>query len=371
MNATMPRAHLIRLLEIVRTATEAEGTAASPVFAHVRLEAGVGGLHAHAMTTEVAAKACATSASVAVPGAVGVPLRRTLDAARTLAGESVVLALSGGRLALAGDDGAVRLPILPGDDAGELTRPWTLPLDDAATVVVDAARLRSGLLAVRHAVASDESRAAMCGVRLEVGYTGCRLVATDGARLATVDLGGVADRDVGVTLPEGAVEALANGLDGAAGSVQLDLTPDVCRIDADGWAVRAVAIQAVYPPYRDALDRMTPTASASVQLVQLAGLLRRALAAAGVGVPTSLTLGDGSLLVQADDARGQADGRVAVRDSRGEGTVPVNPRFLLAAADALGERTAQLTMLSSKAAERVVAVDLTCDGARCVVVRIG
>lgn len=375
MNLTVPRTHLVRLLQLVQSASGPDGGAALPLFSYVRIDAMNGMLETAAMSIDVAARASAP-AVIAEPGVVVVPLRRCLDAARTLSGETISVKVHDGRLVLTGDDGTARLPTLAGG-ADQLLDPWGIKVaETAATVFVDATAFRQGLLAVRHAAApSDDGRHALRGILLQAAPAGTRLVATDGGRMGMAEVGGVADQVAECILPPPAVDSLVAALEGLAGAIQLDLDANVCKLEARGLAVRATGVAAKFPDYRGALAMFTRGAQVAIASEALAGALRRCIAVAGPKIPVRVTFDGQGVTLDAESIEGRADAQLTANRIGGEQpamTVGVNPRFLLDAVSAYGEHSLALGALV--AGGTPCALDLRYAGEperlRCVVVMV-
>jgi DNA polymerase-3 subunit beta len=373
MKATLARAHLLRLLELAAGASQAESTAVLPLFAHVRLGAADGHLTAHTMMPEVAQRASAP-ATIEAAGSVAVPLRRTLDAIKTLGGEMVTVAIDGLRTSFAGIDGSVRLPMLAdAEDRDQLLQPWALPRDDATLVsaMVPGDALRTAIRRVTHAMSANESRPQLAGVRLLLDASGAHVVATDGARIALADAGGAAMAHGGVTLPRRALDALLVGLDGHSESLAIEFDQHACYVETEGWAVRMAAVVAAgYPNFAEALERLTVVAMAPQVPDGFETLLRRCVAIGGrMPLSTTVTLAPGRVVIAAEHAEhGAAEGTLGASPGHGEASVPVNARYALEALEAVDGTDGRLGVLASGATP--YALEITTTGYRAVVVKM-
>jgi DNA polymerase III sliding clamp (beta) subunit (PCNA family) len=136
---------------------------------------------------------------------VTVSVQRLAGVLGAISGQEVTLATRGKRLELR--SGAVSVAI-PTTDAAEADRA------DVGTPPETAARwmqLAPALAAVTHAICKDEARYGLMGAHVGVSESGSAVVATDGHRLAAVQVGGDAYAlgPVAVTIPDWVVRLLS------------------------------------------------------------------------------------------------------------------------------------------------------------------
>lgn len=343
MKSQMPRAHLLRLLDLVRAMAPAESTTMLPVFSHVRLEAEMGAFRVATMCPDGAARA-AISAEVTEAGVCAVSLKRLYDTVKMLAGvgdrELVTLELATNRCTIKGADGKVNLPTL--DSPDQLLDAWKLELpESAAAVAVGAEALRSALQSVRHAIAHEGSRPALRGVCLDITPENTWAVGTDGARMAIAKLGGAADKASQVVLAVEGIEALLVALEGQSGVIQLDCDPAGAIFEAPMVKIKAQGVVAVaYPPWRQAMSMLdTRTPGGVVNAQRLASILRRSIAVCGANAAVHLSVSSDGVAATAESSGGHAEGSVPASVATPPcdvETVPVNPRFAADALDACG-----------------------------------
>lgn len=360
MRARVQRPHLLRLLDLVRAASESEAGAALPLYTYVRVEAdAIGRLRAAAMSGEGAAKA-SVPATITEPGTCAVPIRRLHDAAKLLAdGDGIDIARDGARLVVVAADGSVKLPIIS-EDADRILDPWTFEVPaSAATVSVDAKALAGALAAVRHATSRDEGRQAMRGVCVDARPgEGIHVVGTDGSRIAVATIDGHADRQAAIILSPIGIDCVLEALDGQVGPVQLDLDSTFLLIEGDTVSVRAAGVAAAFPPWEGALKTLTPGASARVAGRRLGDLLRRAVSIAGPTAPARLTFLADRVTVEAESQDGLADGWTPAHDRTGapQATLKINPRLGIDALDACGDADVTVAIAEAGGAPRALDV---------------
>jgi DNA polymerase III sliding clamp (beta) subunit (PCNA family) len=353
MRATCERDVLVRLLELVKHAGQAESNAIMPLYTHVRIAVAKGALHTACLSMDGAARA---SVPLGGPrshqdGACAVSFRRLYEVARSSApGEILLDDETGTHLDIHALDGLTRLPVLPEPDA--LLDPWQLDIPtEAASYGVQAQDIWQALRAVRHAIAPrEDARPAFRGVCLDVDPAwGAAAVATDGSRIAYVTLRGQADRPGATVLSPTGVDALLTALEGLTGHVQLDLHPTVALLDLDGVAVRVQGIASPFPPWRRVVAAFTESStSCTVPVAQVEALCLRALSVVGDKVPVTVWVGPRGLALHAESLDGRVEGTVGP-DYMEAQAVTLNPRFLAEACAACPEENVVLTILTGLA----------------------
>lgn len=133
------------------------------------------------------------AAEVAAPGAVAVSAKLLADVAKALPAGPVTLTVVKQRLEVVSGASSFRLALLPAEDfptspAAPKALPWA---------PVDRHQLLAALDRVRYAASHDETRYNLNGVFFDHADDRLSLVATDGHRLATAAVLGVADYGLG------------------------------------------------------------------------------------------------------------------------------------------------------------------------------
>jgi DNA polymerase-3 subunit beta len=150
-------------------------------------------------------------ATVAASGTCLVPARLLLEIMSSVDGDAASLKLSGNELHItSGKTGFAIVCMDPKDF------PAPLAPEPEVFISLPAETLSSAMSRVLHAMSRDETRPILRGVRLALAGTNLQLAATDGARLATVNIpvaaADPADAQAAATLPADAASAIAHDL---------------------------------------------------------------------------------------------------------------------------------------------------------------
>jgi DNA polymerase-3 subunit beta len=171
------RQDLVRCLERVVPAAADPGKA--PHLTHVLLEAEAGGMVRLSATNLEIRLATGMAATVASPGAIGLPAKTMLEAVRSLSGDEVAVV---GGITSARLRSGQRSFHLAGLHAEDFPASADLPVDLHRICAVD---LRDLVQETGHAMCREEDlRPRLAGALLEIGAGRMGMVATDGSRLA-------------------------------------------------------------------------------------------------------------------------------------------------------------------------------------------
>lgn len=164
--------------------------------------------------------------------------------AREVSGESLALESRGSQLVIqAKADQWTLAGVDPKDMPGEV------PLEEAVGFQVNSKALLEALRQVEYAVSSDQSRYALCGVRLQIAGQAGVLAATDGHRLAqsgfTLD-GPATEGRVEAIVPAAALGTLAAALK-AQEEVQLVFSGTMLQIEAGAIRFQTRLVEGQFP----------------------------------------------------------------------------------------------------------------------------
>lgn len=177
--ANVERADLVRGLKAVASASERKTTI--PILSHALLSFEPGQIRITATDLDVT-EIYTIPAETEIDGAVSVPVRRFLAAARSLPTGKIRIEQVETRTLQIGDDGSTfRFYCLGGSDF-----PTVPVINSSKEVEIDAALLRRMLARVSYAVSSEESRFQLNGALFNQSGKSLAIVATDGHRLALV-----------------------------------------------------------------------------------------------------------------------------------------------------------------------------------------
>ena len=174
--------------------------------------------------------------------------------------EEVSITVDGTVAEIRAGSGTWRLPV---EDAAEFPA-WS---PDATTLIrLPCDQFIRAVRSVVYATDNESSRYALGAVLLEVKGGNCTFVATDGRRLACVEVEPAEEQDVDdrtVLVPAHALATMASIASGHADSaIQLDATPNEVVATIDGCVVTAKQIDGRFPRWRDVFPKREASASA-------------------------------------------------------------------------------------------------------------
>ncbi len=254
MKLTIERAALLKALNHVQSVVERRNTI--PILSNVRLETVDGSLSLTATDLDLAIVE-GVQASISVPGAITAPAHTMHDIVRKIPdGAEVELAYSGDdqRLHLSAGRSRFTLACLPSSDfpemaAGDLPHQFTL----------HAAELKQLIDKTRFAVSTEETRYYLNGIYFHVTDGQLRAVATDGHRLARVELEAPdGSRGMpGIIVPRKTVNELRKLIDETDSTIGIALSDTKIRFSFDGAVLTSKLIDGTFPDY----TRVIPTSN--------------------------------------------------------------------------------------------------------------
>jgi DNA polymerase III subunit beta len=256
MKVTVERAQLLKSLGHVHRVVERRNTV--PILGNVliRAEASQLAFKATDLDLEIVETA---DAEVSPGGVTTVPAYMLYDIVRKLPeGAQIVLEATGERAALSLRAGRSRftLQTLPETDfpdlaAGDMSHKFTL----------GAADLKRLIDKTQFAISSEETRYYLTGIYLHTASVGNRLmlraVATDGHRLAQVELPAPAGADgmPGIIVPRKTVTEVQRLIEDTKAEVSIEVSQSKIRFTIDGLVLTSKLIDGTFPDY----GRVIPT----------------------------------------------------------------------------------------------------------------
>jgi DNA polymerase-3 subunit beta len=250
MKLVIERSELLRALGHVTSVVERRTTI--PILSNVLLRATGQALELKAtdLEREVIEQ---VSADIAASGAVTVPAHMLHDIVRKLPdGTEVEISREAERerLTLAAGQSRFSLQTLPADDfpdlaAGEMTH----------TFSIEAAELKKLIDKTRFAISTEETRYYLNGIYLHTATRGkgatLRAVATDGHRLAQVDLERPkgAEGMAGIIVPRKTVHELHRLIEGATTPVKVGVSAAKVRLEIGTITLTSKLIDGTFPDY--------------------------------------------------------------------------------------------------------------------------
>ena len=255
MKTIIERSDLLKALNHVQSVVERRNTI--PILSNVLLEAenGVLGLTATDLEIEMRER---VEAEVVQPGAITAPAHMLYDIVRKLPdGAQVELAMdeTGGRLNLTAGRSSFALQALPREDFPAMSKD-EMPV----TFALPGADLRRLIDKTRFAISVEETRYYLNGIYLHVPEDDkavLRAVATDGHRLARVDMGCPVGADAmpAIIIPRKTVGEVQKLLDEEDGEVSLQVSDTKINFAFSNIVLTSKLIDGKFPDY----TRVIPT----------------------------------------------------------------------------------------------------------------
>ncbi len=250
MKATVERAGLLKCLAHVQSVVERRNTI--PILSNVLIEAVPEGLKL--MATDLDLQVVEqVPAQVTTPGATTVSAHTLFDIARKLPeGSQVELSVAEGRMTVIAGRARFTLSTLPRDDF-----PVIAETDLPTRFSLPAETLKQIIDKTRFAISTEETRYYLNGIFLHVHEDSLRAVATDGHRLARVQL----DRPEGaegmpdIIVPRKCVGEVRKLLDEAEGDIDIALSGSKIRFQLGNAVLTSKLIDGTFPDY----SRVIPT----------------------------------------------------------------------------------------------------------------
>lgn len=344
MKLTIERAALLRALSHVQSVVERRNTI--PILSNVLMQAEGTRLGLAATDMDIAIVENAP-ASVGVDGATTAPAHTLYDIVRKLRdGAQVELDKTGDQLVLSSGRSRFTLQTLPTEDFPIMTGG-----DMAHSFALDAEAVRTLIDRTRFAISTEETRYYLNGIYLHAaeadGQATLRAVATDGHRLARVEVGlpeGAAGMP-GVIVPRKTVGELRKLVDEVDGSVDVSLSETKIQFGFNDVTLTSKLIDGTFPEY----ERVIPTGNDKVMHVDC-----RAFAEAVDRVSTiatekmravKLAIGDGVMTLSASSQEsGTATEEIEIGYDRDSLEIGFNARYLLDIASQIDGNEAEFVM---------------------------
>jgi DNA polymerase-3 subunit beta len=330
MKVTLERAELVKALAHVHRVVERRNTI--PILANVLIKAGKGGVELKA--TDLDLEIVETvPAEVKQGSATTVPAHMFYDIVRKLPEGAQIELQSGsdrGSLQVRAGRSRFNLQSLPETDfpdlaAGELPHRFKLPAGDLKRLVDKT----------QFAISTEETRYYLNGIYLHVvddKAAKLRAVATDGHRLAQVDLPapkGAAGMP-GIIVPRKAVAEVQRLLEDAGEEVQIEISPAKIRFSLGSVVLTSKLIDGTFPDY----GRVIPAGNDKILVVEkgdfAAAVDRVSTVSSERGRAVKLSIANGKLTLSVTNPdSGSATEELEVEYSADALDIGFNSRYLL------------------------------------------
>ena len=342
MQLVIERGELLKALSHVTSVVERRTTI--PILSNVLLAASESGLQFKAtdLEREVIEQAAADCSQ---PGAITVPAHMIHDIARKLPdGAQVALTRDADRERVMVTSGQSRfaLQALPADDfpdiaAGEMSHEFTLP----------AHELRRLIEKTRFAISTEETRYYLNGIYFHVaegdGSKVLRAVATDGHRLAQVDLELPAGAEgmPGVIIPRKTVQELHRLLDDTGQDVAIGVSDTKVQFALDGVTLTSKLIDGTFPDYQRVIPQNNDKVMRVSNAAFKAAVDRVSTISSERGRTVKLAMSDGKLILSVNNPEGgSATEEVDISYGADALEIGFNARYLIDISDQLDGDTA-------------------------------
>ena len=331
MRVTVERAALLKSLGHVHRVVERRNTI--PILSNVLLRAEDGGLRLKATDLDIEVTET-IPADIAQPGSTTVPAHVIYDIVRKLPdGAQVSLEMAGenGQMQIRSGRSRFMLQALPESDfpdlaAGDLPHRFTLP----------AADLKRLIDKTQFAISTEETRYYLNGIYVHPlesgGQAVLRAVATDGHRLARVELGAPrgAEGMPGVIVPRKAVAEIQKLVEDGDETVQVELSSAKVRLTFAGVVLTSKLIDGTFPDYQ----RVIPAGNDKLLTVEREDFAKAVDRVSTIsserGRAVKLALADGRLTLSVNNPdSGSATEEIEVDYDAGPIDIGFNARYLL------------------------------------------
>jgi DNA polymerase-3 subunit beta len=239
-----------KLLEGLQTVQNVVSTRTTlPILSNVLLEAADGQLRLTTTDLDVGMRG-GIEAVVEKPGAATLPARRLFSIVRELPSAEIILEVDSKSVAsIRCGPSYFKILGLPQEEFPPLPK-----FEDAKTFTLRQKDLKDGLRKTAYAISTDETRYVLNGILFSFKDNKLTLVATDGRRLALVDLELEFPRshEVDLILPTKAVTELSR-LVSEEGDIKMSVSENQVAFEVDGTLLVSKLIEGNYPNYRQVI----------------------------------------------------------------------------------------------------------------------
>ncbi len=239
-----------KLLEGLQTVQNVVSTRTTlPILSNVLIRAENGALHFTTNDLDVG-MSCSVEAKIEKPGGTTIPARRLAGIVKELPSSEVSVEVDGKNAAsIRCGPSFFKMLCLPEDEFPALPK-----LEKAKAFTLQQKVLKDALRKTSYGISTDETRYVLNGILFSFKENKLTLVATDGRRLALVDLEAEFPRsnEVDVVIPSKCITELQRLL-GEEGDVKLAVGDNHVSFEAGGKLLVSKLIEGNYPNYRQVI----------------------------------------------------------------------------------------------------------------------
>ena len=317
-----------KLLEGLQTVQNVVSTRTTlPILSNVLLQAADGMLRFTTTDLDVGIRA-GVEATVERPGATTLPARRLATIARELPANEIIIEVDGKNAAsIRSGPSFFKILGLPEEEFPPLPK-----FEDAKTFTIRQKDLRDGLRKTAYAISTDETRYVLNGVLCSFKENKLTLVATDGRRLALVDIELEFPRshETEIIVPTKAVSELQRLLQDE-GDLRLSVGENQIAFEVNGTFLVSKLIEGNYPNYRQVIPNETKERIPLERELFLAAVHRVSLLASEKSNSVKLIFSKNNLEIAANTPEvGEARESLPIAYKGREFSIAFNPDFLMA-----------------------------------------
>ncbi len=317
-----------KLLDGLQTVQNVVSTRTTlPILSNVLLQAADGRLQFTTTDLDVGVRA-SVEAEVERSGATTLPARRLATIARELpAGEITVEVDSKNIASIRCGASFFKMYGLPEDEFPPLSK-----FDDAKTFTIRQKDLRDGLRKTAYAISNDETRYVLNGVLCSFKENKLTLVATDGRRLALVDIELEFPRshETDLIVPTKAVVELQRLLSDE-GELKVSVGENQVAFDVNGTLLVSKLVEGNYPNYRQVIPAETKERVALEREIFYNAVHRVSLLASEKSNSVKLVFSKNNLEIAANTPEvGEARETLPIQYKGRDLAIAFNPEFLMA-----------------------------------------
>ena len=252
---------------------------------------------------------------------------------RALPGEDVTMELTESEMQISSGNYTTKLQLVAASSAPVLVFP------ESHAGSIDARLLSRALSSVKYAAAVADFQAVFRGVKLELGETRTRAVATDGFRLAYYHLEAGTGLEADVIVPARSVDELLRVLDD--GEVALHLDAGQLSVEHGGYSLNLKLMDGTFPDYERVIPANYPV-SITLPALSLAEAVSRValMADKSANNRVDLFVKDGQLQITAEGSFGRSQEAIDVTQEGTDSEIQLayNSKYLIdALAPAAGD----------------------------------
>jgi DNA polymerase III subunit beta len=305
-----------------------------PILSNVLLQASDGAVHLTTTDLDVGVRG-SFEADIEKEGATTLPARRLFNIVRELPASEIQIDVDGKNAAsIRSGQSFFKILGLPEEEFPPLPK-----FEDAKVVTIRQKDLRDGLRKTSYAISTDETRYVLNGLLFSFKDNKLTLVATDGRRLAMVDIELEIPRsqETDIIVPTKAVTELQRLLTDE-GDVKVSVTSGQIAFDLNKTLLVSKLIEGNYPNYKQVIPAEAKERVTLERETLLNSLRRVSLLASEKSNSIKLSFSKNNIDITANTPEvGEAKESLPVQYKGRDFSIAFNPEFLMAPLRALTE----------------------------------